>query len=169
MTIDLEEENENDNPGYDPNQSTIDDLTDYDHSYAIDGEDKKLVNDALEYLSGYVCHKTNQDLEAVDTTDSWVAKVSEGGLKIPDERVQEAVMKLETIFKCTNGTKICERPGIMARMLDQANSIQISDKFKKKFLRTRLYIRIRFLNKLTQQNALEKIKRNKNKIKKTIK
>lgn len=37
-------------PGYDPNDSL---KRDKEHIYAIDGEDKSLVNEVFEYLSGF--------------------------------------------------------------------------------------------------------------------
>lgn len=56
----------------------------------------------------------------------------------------------------------------MTTFKEIGKSIEMSNKFEKKFSRSRLYIRIGFVNTLTQANAREEIKRNLNKVKKSI-
>lgn len=149
-----------------------------EHSYADKNDtshDRVLVSNALEYLGGYVCHKTQEKvqrtIEKTDTeeTDSWVAKISEGGLVIPNKEEQQAILDLESVFNEVNGTYICDKPGIVARMMEKVSNVAVSDKFKTKFLRSRIYIRIRYLNRETHLNKLEKSKKNRKKINKTVK
>lgn len=138
------------------------------HNYATNSN--SLSNNGLEYFTGFVCAKTKHDVSEEDqfNPNSWVAKVSEGGLNIPDQAAEAAVMGLEAIFKVVNGSYVCDKPGVLTRMLTKANQVQISEKFKRLYLRSRLYFRIRYLNRLNSLNILEKRKKSLNKIKKTI-
>lgn len=145
----------------------IDCHTTRDHNYA-QSDDNRLSDDGMEYLTGFVCHKTNQVVSEEFDAESWVAKVSEGGLKIPDRVAKGAARHLEKIFQQTNGQRICEKPGIINRMLKRADKVDISLKFKKLYLRSRLYFRLRFLNRLNTQNIRDKRKKRMNKLKKTI-
>lgn len=140
-----------------------------EHPYSINCDNNPLANDGMEYLAGFVCHKTKQIVAEEFNSNSWVGKVSEGGLKIPDKEAEAAVLHLEKIFKSTNGLNICDKPGILKRMLNRAEEVQIGLKFKKLYLRSRLYFRIRYLNRLSDLNLREKRKLRMSKIKKTIK
>lgn len=131
--------------------------TELDHNY-VNSSNNRIVNDALEYLGGYVCYKTQSNVQRLnenvdDDTDSWVAKVSEGGLVTPNS-------------KDINGDFICDKPGLLARMIKKAELIDISKKFKLKYLRSRIYFRIRHLNNKSKLNIIDKAKKSKRKIKK---
>lgn len=140
-----------------------------EHPYAMCDNNNPLANDGMEYLAGFVCHKTKQIVTEEYNSSSWVGKVSEGGLKIPDKETEAAGLRLENIFKSINGQNICDKPGILKRMLNRAEEVKISLKFKKLYLRSRLYFIIRYLNRLSDLNLREKRKLRMSKIKKNIK
>lgn len=109
-----------------------------EHSYVKHSHvNQRIANDALEYVAGYVSFKTGQfGSNPVTDEESWVPKVSEGGLTIPDKTTEKAVLDLENIFKNCNKKFICDKPAILSRMIKEAEIIDISLEYKKKQLRT---------------------------------
>lgn len=55
----------------------------------------------LEYISGYILKRFKCD----PGQSQWINKVSKGGLRLPSNSFQEAINKLELVFKECNGCK----------------------------------------------------------------
>ena len=124
-------------------------------------KDLPMAYDGLENLAGYICHRLKNkvsDLETNETNESsWVHHLDEGGLSKPSDTVMAQLLSLENVFNAVNGEGqgiyICAK--YIKHMIDISNksNINCDEKIKKKlFFRSRMYFRIRKLNREIIEN-----------------
>lgn len=82
--------------------------------------------------------------------------LSEGGLAKPSEDFMTKMEQLENVFNVVNSNYILICKGYIQNLLTKASHIECSDKVKKLFFRSRMYFRMRKLNKELLDNKLSK-------------
>lgn len=107
-----------------------------------------LVDDALEYIAGYIIQKLNlQEYESHLNTFSWVDQVSTCSLKKPKESFLVEIKKLEGVFCNLNGDHISHCQNIRQKLLEKSKAVNLDPNIKEFFFKCRLYFRVRQLNK----------------------
>lgn len=125
--------------------------------------------DGLEHLAGYICKRIkDSDLyeskEAPPKSYTWTDQLSEGFLKKPTENLMKEMQKLEHIFNSSNGEKILFQKNFLDDLINKAQNVECSEKVKRLFFRSRMYFRLRDLNKKMKDDNLSR----KRKLKKII-
>lgn len=107
--------------------------------------------DGLEHLGGYICYRLKMpaELEAplFENDWSWTNQLTEGGLKKPSFEMLTKLEKLENIFKTFNKESIVCKKGYIKSLLQLSKHIELTEKAKQIFFRSRMFFRIRILNK----------------------
>lgn len=107
----------------------------------------ELEDDAIEYLAGYLIKKLKINKHvSEDSSYTWVDQISEGGLKKPSREFQNKIKSLENIFFKHNKNDIYTGSKFLAKLLNDSENVDLNIEVKKLYYRTRLYIRIRYLN-----------------------
>ena len=115
---------------------------------------KNMEQDGLENLAGYICHKLRDQVPDIaiprksNNVESltWVNHLSEGGLSKPTENMMPDMQALHAIFTKLGDSLLISKK-ILALHMEKAAAIDCSHKVKKLFFRSRMYFRIRKLNK----------------------
>lgn len=125
----------------------------------------ELEDDAIEYLAGYLIKKLKiNEHVSEDSSYTWVDQISEGGLKKPSREFQNKIKSLENIFFKCNKNDVYTGSKFLVKLLNESENVDLSIEVKKLYYKTRLYIRIRYLN-----NDKIKIYDNTRKIRKLLK
>lgn len=110
--------------------------------------------DGLENLAGYICHKLRDEVPSISiskdqpqTSFTWVNHLSEGGLSKPTDQMMVHMQALHQIFQKINQDGLLITNGFLKKHMEEAVSIQCSEKVKKLFFRARMYFLIRKLNR----------------------
>lgn len=122
----------------------------------------QLTYDGLENLAGFLCYKLKDpSIESDENTDyyTWVDHLSEGGLHKPSKTFLLKIQELEKIFRAVNGDSILVSKKFISDLISKSNNIDCSEKAKSLFFRSRMYFRIKELNR-----SLNSIKLGKRKI-----
>lgn len=149
-------------------KDTVDESRQNESSEVEDYHEFKITDfeeDAVEYIAGYIIKrlKLNGDTAVDSSYFTWVDQVSEGGLVKPHPEFVKKILCLEKLFNTVHGKTFNFDGKALGMCLDLAKSIDLPNNAKLLFFRTRLYIRIKYLNKNVQN-----IKTKSKKIKKTI-
>ena len=118
--------------------------------------------DGLENLAGFICYKLKNDEAAASCSSSslesftWVNHLSEGGLEKPTEKCMSQLHQLEQIFNNINSDNLFTCKGYLAKLLQLSSHIDCGDKIKTLFFRSRMFFRMRTLNKSLQDKALSR-------------
>lgn len=102
--------------------------------------------DAIEHVTGYICHKIKMGSSSTTENFTWTDQLSEGGLIKPDKKLIEQVQKLEEIFDSVNKNSISIQKNFLKNLINLAHHIVCDDIVKKTFFRSRMYFRIKKLN-----------------------
>ena len=89
--------------------------------------------DALEHLTGYICHKmklVESRTEQDQATFTWTDQLSEGGLIKPPEELVKKMAELEVIFNKFNGDNIKITKNYLKSLLDNSKSIDCNTEIK---------------------------------------
>lgn len=122
----------------------------------------ELQYDGLENLAGFICHKLKKKEPSASCSSSsqetftWVNHLSEGGLKKPTEQLMAQLHQLEQIFNKVNADSIFVCKEYLSNLLNLSSHIDCGNKIKILFFRSRMYFRIRTLNKSFQDKSLSK-------------
>lgn len=116
--------------------------------------------DGLENLAGFICHGL-QKVEpsassSIEPSFTWVDHLSEGGLKKPSEKLMADLQELESIFNNVNLNRLLVRKGYLTNLLTLASQVDCSDNIKSLFFRSRMYFRMRVINKELQDRSVAK-------------
>lgn len=120
------------------------------HEENIDkAELHELEYDGLENLAGFLCCKLGDpNLERSNTSKfTWTDHLSEGGLHQPSEEFLSKVEHLENIFKSVNGDTIFITKNYINNLMLRSSDIECSEKAKRLFFRSRMYFRMKELNR----------------------
>lgn len=113
----------------------------------VNEEINELKYDALEHLTGYICHKTKLGAsEASESSFTWTDQLSEGGLIKPPQQLVQKMQELEKIFHSVNGNTISIQSNYLKNLLNLSSNIDCDELVKKTFFRSRMYFRIKKLN-----------------------
>lgn len=130
-----------------------------------------LVYDSLEYLGGYISKRINKTVSKArnecpgSSTFTWIDHISEGGLVKPSEEFMEDIQNLERIFEVFNGDGLSFSNNFLKNLLNKARDFtSCSEQAQLLFFRTRLYFRIKSLNKSLLETSFTR----KRKIVKTV-
>jgi len=119
----------------------------------IQADLQNMAYDGLENLAGYICHKLKHEVPDIalstDMVDkhSWVDHLSEGGLSKPTDSFMLDMQALHVVFNKINGSGLFISKNYLGQHLQQAAGIECNLKVKKLFFRSRMYFRMRILNK----------------------
>ena len=119
--------------------------------------------DGFTFVSGFVAAKLRNvypDLGCptfkADQVNSWLQKLSKGGLCQPSEKWLGTCKQLESIFKCLNKVGIMQK-NPLSSLLKRAKD-DLGDEFRETacrlFFRTRIFIRLKTLNAENRRSAL---------------
>lgn len=107
-----------------------------------------LHEDALEYIAGFVVRKLGlAQYGANEPTFTWVDEVSRGALVKPSSVFLGIIKSLEVVFKNFNGGLIRTCSPYISRLIECSEHVDVSVEVKKLFFKTRMYHRIKNLNK----------------------
>lgn len=116
--------------------------------------------DGLENLAGFICYRLQKDQPSASTSNeasfTWTDHLSEGGLKKPSEKLMADLQQLERIFNDVNSDDLLIRKGYLSNLLALASHVDCSDNIKTLFFRSRMYFRMRVINKKLQDKSLAK-------------
>lgn len=126
--------------------------------------------EGLAYIAGFIAHnfldshpelgqKTSEfDFIAHNETSPWISQLSRGGLIKPSEDFLKNVFKFEEIFKEFHEEGISDTKGVTASLIKimQLKFPDISPPIIQKFVRTRMFIRIKHLNREIKALSAEK-------------
>ena len=78
----------------------------------------------------------------------WIRAVSRGGLTVPSESWMSVVESFEVLFGITMGSSVDRDPGVVRRLIELLREKEpgLDIRIARKLVRTRLHIRLRFLN-----------------------
>lgn len=135
---------------------------------------ESLQYDGLEHLAGYICKRVKDPALIVehsvvntqrDTSFTWTNQLSEGFLHKPNDKMMVVMQQMEDIFNTTNGEEIVFCSNYIENLISKTSNIDCEKKIKQIFFRSRMYFRIKYLNKQIEDFARQR----KRKINKTIK
>lgn len=114
-----------------------------------DLELNELAYDGLENLAGFICHKLKDDsLESSSTQSfSWVDHLNEGGLSKPSPMFMNNIEELNKVFVEMNGEGLVAGPNFIKTLLMRSESIPCPEKAIRLFFRSRMFFRIKELNR----------------------
>jgi hypothetical protein len=133
--------------------------------------------EGLKYICGFLAHKfrfthpefgtkTNENSVFEKVEAPWISALSRGGLTIPSTEFAQTIYAFEDIFKTIHGSDICTKEKVIASTIKI-----IEEKFPlfpkeviKKYVRTRTFIRLKFMNQQLKANKEAKKRRNQMKI-----
>lgn len=111
-------------------------------------EYSELEEDALEYIAGYVIKKLKLPVPPPDKSlFTWVDQLSEGGLINPGYEFASKIVLLENVFKKCHGENVNVNIKAVESCINESTNVDVPLEAKKLFFRTRIYIRIKNLNK----------------------
>uniref|UniRef100_A0A1B0D942 Uncharacterized protein n=1 Tax=Phlebotomus papatasi TaxID=29031 RepID=A0A1B0D942_PHLPP len=131
----------------------------------------------LEYIAGYVAFKRRgtevlgyPTSQHAGVNSRWIQLLSEGGLYCPTDDFLALVYVMERIFEKHNPTDgISKSANILQTLISESTSSPCSEQTRKLFFRTRIYIRIKYLNsKIKASQTQVQGKKNKKKMVKII-
>lgn len=119
--------------------------------------------DALEHLAGYICKRLklpglSLEIGAPDNSYTWTNQLSEGFLYKPTDGLMGNMEALEIIFNQLNGEKILFKEGFLKYMLEKSSHIECDSNVKLLFFRSRMYFRMKKLNKDLLEQSFKKRK-----------
>lgn len=148
-------------------------------------EESTIEQAGIAYIAGYLAYRTrgkdrtlgtptghlnNVLVKKQTSPQTWINKVSEGGLLQPNPEFLENVYSMENVFKEFNHASdmINKNPNYIKNLVMKMSSCvpNLSESVVKIFARTRMYIRIMELNSKIEQ---EKRQKSEKKMKKTVK
>ncbi|KAF0309795.1 Transposable element P transposase [Amphibalanus amphitrite] len=139
--------------------------TDTAKAKARAAEDAWLRREGLAFVAGYVaasCQHIDPSLglptrvaPPSSVPQSWIRAVSRGGLMVPSERWMSVVEAFEVLFCILMGTSADRNPGIVRRLMDLLRQKEpaLDLRIARKLVRTRLHIRLRFINQALAEAA----------------
>lgn len=109
---------------------------------------KCLPNTSLNNDQGKCFIMLTLDVSAKTVTAPWIVALSKGGLVIPSQQFLCQIYEMETIFSSLHGNSISSAKNITKAFfkLCATRFPDVSPDVLKKFVRTRTFVRIRFLN-----------------------
>nr|AAB31526.1 O-type P element protein {exons 0-3} [Drosophila bifasciata, Peptide Transposon Partial, 757 aa] [Drosophila bifasciata] len=107
----------------------------------------ELTEDAMEYLAGYVVRKLRLSNESTQSGFTYVDEVSHGGLIKPSDQFTATLKHLESIFINNIHNTIEITKDIKKKLLIAAKHVQIDNNVKQFYFKTRIYFRLKYLNK----------------------
>jgi hypothetical protein len=114
-------------------------------------EETQLACDGLENLAGYICHRLKEVIPNIhdnwESSYTWVNHLSEGGLSKPTAEMMTHMSALENIFNEANGTEIDIRENYLKHLNTLAAKVDWDEKIKTIFFRSRMFFRLRTLNR----------------------
>ena len=124
--------------------------------------------EGLKYVAGYLAHafrikyptlgcKTSLFRESFFTKTSapWILSLSRGGLTVPSQAFFENICKFENVFCDFHGKTVSREKQVVEALTSKImtlHKVREGD-IVKKFVRTRTFIRIKFLNHQLQAEA----------------
>ena len=116
-------------------------------------------SEAIKYIAGYLAfkfrlqfpalgEKTNSLTEHQKQSCPWIAALSRGGLTVPSPKFVAAVCELEAFFNEVHGSAISRASSVIRATAEQAilKFPSIPPDIIRAFIKTRTFIRIRYLN-----------------------
>lgn len=116
--------------------------------------------EGLKYIAGFLAHKFRQKYPELGcktcespnsgvSSSAWISSLSRGGLTLPSENFMKQILVFESIFKDIHGKNgLNSEYKVMETTVNQiqckCNSVPID--VVRKYVRTRTFIRIKFLN-----------------------
>ena len=134
--------------------------------------------EALKYVAGFLAHKlrdkypdlgekTSETLSGARTESPWIHALSRGGLTAPSSDFMRKIISFEKIFKNIHGNSLYREEKVISFTI--ASIVKQFPKFPldviKKYVRTRIFIRIKFLNHQIRTEKEAKKNRNARKTK----
>lgn len=111
----------------------------------------ELTYDGLENLAGFICYKLREpgtESTKDNATFTWIDHLSEGGLHKPSDTFVQKMQQLEHIFRSVNnGDSILVTKNYLAKLMSKSVNVDCSEAAKKLFFISRMYFRIKELNK----------------------
>lgn len=143
----------------------------------------KIKYEGLKYISGYVAFKLKKKFPQLgvrtcslgtEINQSWTETVSEGGLCVPSDEYMEAAKMIESAFIEINGNNdLCRGKWAVQNIyrLVKNNLLcqNIPEEAIKRLILTRIYIRLKHINKTMEERAKEANLQKKKKIQKFVK
>ena len=136
-----------------------------DEASGADAEDAWLQREGLAFVAGYVaasCQHIDPSLglptrlaPPSSVPQTWIRVVSRGGLMVPSERWMSVVESFELLFCVVMGSSADRNPVIIRRLLELLRQKEpgLDLRIARKLVRTRLHIRLRFLNQAQAEAA----------------
>lgn len=124
-------------------------------------EINELAYDGLENLAGFVCHKLKDPTLQSSSNESysWIDQLSEGGLSKPSPTFMAHIEELNKVFLEVNGEELLTGQGnFIKNLLLKSTNIDCPMKAKQLFFRSRMFFRIKELNRLLKDKTSSKRK-----------
>jgi hypothetical protein len=115
--------------------------------------------EGLKYVAGYLAHKlrvkypelgsrTSEQYAFAQATAPWISTLSRGGLTVPSVQFMENILAFEELFKEIHGDGLNTQHKVMQTTIEYITLKfpSIPNEIIKKYVRTRTFIRIKFLN-----------------------
>ncbi len=145
-----------------------------DHSYSLASDHLSLplvetqplysfdcTREGLSYIAGFLAYKLSDEYPDLGTKTSnssrqqqlkfpWLAALSRGGLIQPSEEFFQQIQVLEKLFNQIHGNEITRNTDVVQSFLNCAlkQNLSIHPKICLRFAKTRVFIRLKFLNHL---------------------
>ena len=136
------------------------------------GDELSTQRQLLAFIAGFVAHKCRDVDRSLGEPSStakpdpsvpvgWLQLLSRGGLLVPSEKWLGTVLAFEVIFCAKMGTTASQQRGIMAELVEAIlkKNKSIDRKVAWTLARTRVWIRIRWLNRRLTEEAAERLAR----------
>lgn len=123
----------------------------------------QLEEECAQYVAGYVASRFSHKYpDLVDETGEhkagWIKQLSKGNLKIPSEKIMNAMKIIEIAFIQFHGDNLVKTPWVMKTLtnivLPKINYLNIPVEVVKCLVRTRTFIRMNNLNKIVLEKQL---------------
>jgi hypothetical protein len=100
------------------------------------------------FLVSYIAHKSPQVSSNISDSGSWIAHVSKGGLTFMKPELIPYFRGFESAFRQHHGVEVNAGPVAIAQLMSNVDKTNdIPQQIVRFFFRTRLNLRIRWLNK----------------------
>ena len=136
-------------------------VPDNDNSITIE-DINELAYDGSENLAGLLCHKLKDSTlqSSSSQTYSWIDYFSEGGLSKPSPTFISCIQEFNKMFLETNNEGLVSEKNFIHNLVMKSNNIDCPEKVKQLFFRSRMFFRIKELNralryKKKQQKEME--------------
>ncbi|KAL1489510.1 hypothetical protein ABEB36_013468 [Hypothenemus hampei] len=126
----------------------------------LNDELHELEYDGLENLAGFISYKMKEPSyeSSEQSCFTWIDYLSEGGLHRPSAEFLSQMEQLENILKKVNGDTILISKNYLHNLMSKSVHVLCYDKAKRLFFRSRMYFRIKELNRSLNSLTLGKRK-----------